>query len=217
MEHFPLVDRLHTDVLEEKYGAISVKLVRHTRRLREAHLVDRSGISRTYSLTFFPAKRERRIASVEKDIASGAPIGKAFRMHGYAIRKNVVEVFLLPLPGWLRKAFRTKEMRAKARISEFYAKKRGEEPVIYGDVLEVYSPDFRPQIINAVDLSQDNPLTRVLQKKGFSKEEVWRRIGNDNDWSDVEKKYFEAKRASRPLELKLKKTIERYISRKRLK
>ena len=46
MEHFPLVDRLHTDVLEEKYGPISSKILIHNDKIRKAHLVDKKGISR---------------------------------------------------------------------------------------------------------------------------------------------------------------------------
>ena len=47
MEHFPLAERLHTDVLEEKYGQIKSKVIRHDFNIREAHLIDTNGISRT--------------------------------------------------------------------------------------------------------------------------------------------------------------------------
>lgn len=215
MEHFPLVDRLHTDVLEEKYGKIIAKVLKHTKKLREAHLIDSSDISRTYSLTFFPLKKDKRISHVEDDISNGAPIGKAFRNHGYAIRKNVVEVFIIDLPKWLQRDFDTKGGHAKARISEFYAKKRGQEPIIYGTVLEIYSPDFRPAIINAVDISQDNAFTSTLLKNKFSKEEIWKRLGNENYWGDVQERYDKSKKESRLLESKLKKKILRYIVKKR--
>jgi len=41
MEHFPLVDRLHTDVLEEKYGKINSKVLVHNNEVRLAHLIDK--------------------------------------------------------------------------------------------------------------------------------------------------------------------------------
>ncbi|MEK6898616.1 MAG: hypothetical protein AABW79_00790 [Nanoarchaeota archaeon] len=212
MEHFPLVDRLHTDVLEEKYGPIKAKVLKHSKELREAHLVDNMGVSRTYSLTFFPNKKETRIANVEKEISKGFPIGKAFRKHGYAIRKNVVEVFIFKLTSKLKKEFKTTEKNAKARISEFYAKKRGDEPVVYGLVLEIYSPDFRPAVINAVDKIQDNAFTEALLNNGFSKEEIWQRIGNENYWGDVKARYMKAKKESRAVESIFKKKIMNYIN-----
>lgn len=215
MEHFQLVGRLHTDVLEDKYGPISVRVVKHTNLMREAHLVDKKGISRTYSLTFFPKKRNASIASVEKDIARGAAIGKAFRLHGYSVRKNVIEVFILALPKWLQKSFKTKEFFAKARLSEFYAKKEGENPVIYGTVLEVYTPDFRDPVINTADLLQDNALTEMLERVGFSKLDIWNRLGKDNYWADVQKRYMHAKRMSLVKEFDLKFKISTLLTRHR--
>ena len=61
MQHFPLVERLHTDILEEKYGPISTKLIRHDNKIREAHLVDFKGISRTYAITFINESKNSEI------------------------------------------------------------------------------------------------------------------------------------------------------------
>lgn len=53
MEHFNLVDKLHTDVLEDKYGPITARIIKHTSKIREAHLIDKKNISRTFAITFF--------------------------------------------------------------------------------------------------------------------------------------------------------------------
>lgn len=140
MEHFPTVDRLHTDVLEDKYGKIQAKVLRHDDLIRESHLIDSSGASRTYALTFFMAdSHSAEIQPIDLAIRAGGSIGATFRRYGYAIRKNVLDVFILEVPDWLARDFHHEGLHAKSRISEFYAKKQGTPPVLYGDVLEVYS------------------------------------------------------------------------------
>ncbi|HIH11346.1 TPA: hypothetical protein HA241_04105, partial [Candidatus Woesearchaeota archaeon] len=153
VEHFPLVDRLHTDVLEEKYGPIHSKIIIHNNQNRLAHLIDNKRISRTFAITFFLDDWTEDVKKINDEIKNGESIGKAFRQHQYAIRKNVLEVYKLEIPAWLKKEFDTNDNYAKARLSEFYAKKKGSPPVIYGIVVEIYSPDFRKAIINNLSLT----------------------------------------------------------------
>jgi hypothetical protein len=211
MEHFPLIDRLHTDVLEEKYGAIHAKVLKHDDLVRESHLVDAKDISRTYALTFFPeSKANAEIKRIDSEIRAGGLIGVTFRTFGYSIRKNVVDVFVLELPEWLKNDFKTNENYAKARMSEFYAKKEGVSPAIYGDVLEVYTPDFRPPIVNQFDNSQINPSTEELIKVGFSIDNIWTRLG-DNNWTDVQVKYDKARVDSLQRVFEWRKKIDAYL------
>jgi hypothetical protein len=213
MEHFPLVDRLHTDVLEDRYGSISAKILRHDGIIRESHLVDKKGISRTYALTFFPKKfTHKEIEQINEEIRKGGAIGKVFREHKYAIRKNVLDVYIIELPSWLKKAFKTDSNFAKARISEFYAKKKNSNPVIYGNVVEIYSPDFRPPIINKVDISQISASTDTLGKVGISMSEIWRRLGRRSNYRDIKPKYDRAKKMSLPLVFMFKEKIKRYLN-----
>ena len=169
MQHFPLTEKLHTDVLEERYGAIHTKLIKHNSKIRESLLIDSTGIARTYALTFLSKSKGAEIKRINSNIKKGVAIGKAFREKGYSIRKNVLDVFVITLPEWLKKEFRTNENSAKARLAEFYAKKQGTDPVIYGVVTEVYTPDFRKAAINAVDKLQIGAVTECLEKEGFSK------------------------------------------------
>lgn len=212
MEHFQLIERLHTDVLEDKYGPISANILRHNSKIREAHLIDSKGISRTFALTFFPKKTaNKEIEKINEEIKNGEAIGKAFRKHKYSIRKNVLDVYIIELPNWLKRAFKTNSDFAKARISEFYAKKRTSEPVIYGNVVEIYSPDFRPPIINNVDLSQLSASTEAFKKVKLSMNEIWKRIGRDNEYQDIHAKYEKAKKLSLPLVFQLKRQIKSHL------
>lgn len=197
MEHFPIIERLHTDVLEEKYGLISAEIVDQSSDIRKIHLVDQDGISRTFAITFFSEqKNSAELKKIHRKIIEGMPIGKAFRMSGYGIRKNVVDVSILKIPNWLKKKFAVESDFAKSRLSEFYAKRTGEEAFVYGLVVEIYSPDFRTPVINKYDESQISALTVDLNNQGISTEEVWRRIGIDNDYHDSQEAFLQAKRDS---------------------
>ena len=211
MQHFPLTEKLHTDILEEKYGEISAKVIKHNSKIRESLLVDSNNIARTYALTFFDGFVNKEIEEINETIRLGKSIGKAFREKGYTIRKNVLDVFIITLPAWLKKEFATKESSAKARLSEFYAKKQGNSPIIYGIVTEVYTPDFRKPIVNEVDRLQIGAVTECLEKEGFSKSDIYRRIGDDNNYEDVQDKYNRAKEKSKSIILKLRKKIEEEI------
>ncbi|MEK6890724.1 MAG: hypothetical protein AABX03_01155 [Nanoarchaeota archaeon] len=216
MEHFPLVDRLHTDVLEEKYGKISSRVLIHNDQIRLAHLIDSKGISRTFAITFFVNDWTNDVKKINEEIKNGKPIGKVFRDHEYAIRKNVLEVYKIKIPNWLKKDFDTNENYAKARLSEFYAKKKDKSPEIYGIVVEIYSPDFRIATINKTDMAQESALTPSLEKKGFSKEEIWKRIGRENDYEDCKQKFMSAKKESDKIEKELKKKINRVLKNQKL-
>jgi hypothetical protein len=211
MQHFPLTEKLHTDILEEKYGEIHAKVLKHNSKIRESLLVDSKDIARTYALTFFENWNSKEVERIDEEIKNGEAIGKAFRKEGFTIRKNVLDVFIIKLPAWLKKDFHTKDNFAKARLSEFYAKKHGNNPIIYGIVTEVYTPDFRKPGINDVDKLQIGAMTQCLEKEGFSKEEIYRRMGDDNNYEDVQEKYNHAKEVSKIIISKLREKIEEEI------
>ncbi len=215
IEHFPLNERLHTDVLEEKYGDIHAEVISHDDFLREAHLVDKDGISRTYAITLLSQFEDDEVSKINHEIKSGAAIGKTFRKYGYSIRKNVIDVSIFKIPEWLKKKFAIESDYAKVRLSEFYAKKQNKEPILYGIVAEVYSPDFRLPIINQFDESQKSALSSVFHEIGIKKEEIWRRIGADNDYHDIWNLFQEAKQKSLEEVEKIRERIKKIMYAKR--
>ncbi|OIO42381.1 hypothetical protein COU62_03310 [Candidatus Pacearchaeota archaeon CG10_big_fil_rev_8_21_14_0_10_35_219] len=73
----------------------------------------------------------------------------------------------IKISAWLKKYFRVEDNYTKARLSEFYAKKKGKKLVVYGVVVGIYSPDFRKAVINKTDMAQESVLTECLEKRGF--------------------------------------------------
>ncbi len=226
-QHFPVKDKLHTDVLEEKYGPIHADILRHdnvqesepdAECVREARLVDVNNTLRTYALTFLTYDRNNEeLSLIDGEIRAGGLIGQTFRSHGYTIKKNVIDVFLLTIPHWMQTDFGVPAEKAKARLTEFYAKKENATPVIYGTVLEVYSPDFRDPSngINDVDRAQVNPQTDALQNASIPTDEIWSRLdkaAETNEWDDVKDKYERAKQLSEPAVQLLHTKIDAYLA-----
>ena len=89
MEHFNLTKKLHTDVLESKYGKIHSEVFRHDNFMREAFLSDENGVARTYALTIFQYDRNNEeIKAIDDAIKNGGLIGKVFRDFGFEVRKR---------------------------------------------------------------------------------------------------------------------------------
>ncbi len=229
--HFPTAEKLHTDILEEKYGPIHAVVLRHdnvremkkgAERIREARLVDTEDILRTYALTFLSYDKENEeIANIDDEIREGGLIGQTFRNHGYTVKKNVVDVFIIKIPAWMKDDFKADVDEAKARLTEFYAKKESETPVIYGTVLEIYSPDFKDPKdgINDVDIAQVNPLTGALQGVGVPTDEIWGRLdkaGEVDEWNDLKDRYEQAQKLSQPVVESLHNKIDKYLETKSL-
>jgi hypothetical protein len=213
IEHFPLKNKLHTDVLEDVYGPITPEVLRHDAEIREACLNDAHGICRTYALTFFSSQgMEGEIAEIDRVIREGGSIGKTFRDFGYTIRKNVVGVFPLEVTPWLKDRFQEPADFAKARLSEFYAKKEDSAPEIYGTVMEAYTPDFRSAVVNQVDLAQIGATTEALEKAGILKQEIWMRLGLENPWHDMPPIFAQAQEESLRVVTDYQQKITAYLA-----
>jgi chorismate-pyruvate lyase len=192
-EHFNLTKKLHTDVLEQKYGPIQSVVLQHDMFLREVFLCDKSNTGRTYALSFFEQDLfDPEIASIDSAIKNGGLIGKTFRDHGFEVRKNVTDVFIVDLPKYIQDKFADGSEKAKARLSEFYAKKENGQPIIYATVMEVYSPDFRPAEINNIDNDQIHPTTIILEHAGFSRQEIWNHLDEGSHFDLSDQRYIRA-------------------------
>lgn len=208
-KHFPLEGSLHTDELGKDYGKIAARVVTNSPPfVRKAHLVDKKGISRTFAITFLPERFPNpAIRAIHEKIKGRKLIGETFRENGYTIRKNVLAVFVVKIPKWLQREFHLPDQTAKVRVSEFYAKRPGAKPVIYAEVAEIYSPDFKAPRINKFDRKQVNPPTEFLETEGFTKEQIWEKLGRGNDWSDARPRYEKAKARARLQQLYWRKKI----------
>lgn len=154
-ENYNLHQKLHTEVLEEKYGKISLQVLYDDDELREVLLTDQQDIARTYAITIKSNawRKDKEVCAINDAIRSGEPIGAAFKNRGFSIQKNVLDVYSIAIPEWLQHAFMANQHFAKTRITEFLIEKPG-KCFRYGYVTEIYSPDFRAPFVTATDKAQ---------------------------------------------------------------
>lgn len=198
--NFPQAGHLHTDVLEERFGTITPRVVHHSEMYREAYLSDGNGVCRTFAVTLFPtAGPVADPAAVSREIRTGGAIGKTFRAHGFGVAKNILKVFLVDVPGWLRRAFADENPLAKARMTEFLARHEAGPTLVYGTVIEIYHPDFRPAEISAFDRLQESPsVAALVQHRVISHDAVWDYVMSAPHPADVQSPaYRDAVRTTR--------------------
>lgn len=226
-KHFPTKEKLHTDMLEEKYWTIIGDVIRHDNfldnkeRIREVRMIDKDNILRTYAITFLTYdKHDKNISDIDEEIRNWWLIWKTFREHNYIVKKNVIDVYIIDIPERIQKDFNTENTKAKARLTEFYTKPKNTEisPVVYGIVCEIYSPDFRnpEDWINKTDLNQINPTTGMLQDYGIARDIIWDRLdkaNETNERSDFQEQYDLAKKSSIPVIKNIREKIEKHIKR----
>jgi hypothetical protein len=224
-ENFPTIAKLHSDVLEDRFGPIHSVVLRHddTRAeragefaLRWADLCDAAGVSRTHALTYLTYDADDHdLYTIDREIHDGGMIGKTFRRYGFEVRKNVIDVFVIDLTEDLRRRFATDAGAAKARFAEFYAKREGAEPRIYAHVLEIYHPEFRPAAVNDVDRAQINPPTEILEAHSITKDDIWGRLdraSETDEWADRAADYEAALLDGNPETLVWRRRIEQFFA-----
>jgi hypothetical protein len=210
---FNLAGCLHTDILESEYGPIRVRLLHHDQDFRVVHLIDQQGVSRTFAITFFPPQgHSPSIAEVNRKIKNGNPLGKAFRDGGYEVRKNVLKVLIMKKPEWLTTAFRDQTPFAKARISEFLARKASGQIEFYGTVLEIYPNAFRTSEISSFDQLQEAPTVKNLLKHGFQIDQIWNCLLNTQPHLREQISYVKALQESQENILDLSQKIHQVLS-----
>ncbi len=186
--------RFHTDLLAERYGPVSIRLLRHDDEVREAHLIDRQGVSRTFAVTFLAPPYPEEFTRIDAEIRDGAPIGRTFRKHGCEVRKNVLKVLTVALPLWLRTEFAHSSLFAKAFLFEFLARIDARPPKLYGTIIEIYSPDFLKPEITETDLLQEGPTLKSLIAGRVPHEEIWQRLGSGTACDRADPRYMLARK-----------------------
>lgn len=115
----------------------------------------------------------------------------AFKANGFAIQKNVLDVFITAIPLWLQDSFKTRYNTAKVRVIEFFVRRKA-EVYHYATIAEVYAPAFRKPVIHAVDELQINIPSASLLQLGFSKKDIWQLLESKTMAPGLAKNYTAA-------------------------
>jgi hypothetical protein len=171
--NFPLKSNLYVDKGTTK-RIHTEKVLYQDKSTREVLTTDQQGIATLYTtiIKYNEHPLSDGILEAERAIQHGELFENAFRSRGFIVRKNILDVYTVPLRSWLRKEFATTENFAKARNTEFIIK-RGELIRNYAMITEVYSPCLYKAEVTEHDNLQVNFAFATLQAAGFSKPEIW--------------------------------------------
>lgn len=152
--------KLHTDLLEEKFGAIHAEIIRQTSEYRYSFLASEDGVPRTCAVTFFSQDDlPPEIAVIHGQIIKGNCIGKTFRDAHIDIVKKARDSFVIELPDWLQKRFQSDSQHARVDVYEFWA---GETR--YGTIVEVQSPVWCEAVGDGSEGMKDKLLEIISQE-----------------------------------------------------
>ena len=65
--------------------------------------------------------------------------------------------------------------------------------------------------MNEIDLAQDNPITTAMERAGISKEVIWDRLGEGNDFDNIKDQLNKAKELAQEEEEALIGRIKNYL------
>ena len=225
--------RIFTDSLETQYWPIHAQVLSHNDEddnlpfsLREVDLIDKTETSRTRAITFLHNQECNRalnpdIALIEEAIKNGGSMGKVFRNDfGYAVRRSVVDVFQIDLPGRLHDVFKVHDDEARAKVSEFHARKE-QDHIFYGTLIEIISPDYRPTSmpIESIHNGLFNPFLASWVLSGATVDQLWEYLDQNahvSVWGveSLAEIYEYAMEMSQGSKLSLRSRIEDYVHKR---
>lgn len=128
--------KLGSEVVSEKYGPVSLRVLSQTYKNRESLLVNQEGVIGAYSLVFFGEGKES-FSEAHRAITNGAPIGKTFRELGIPILRDEFCSMTYPIPRALREITRWNAGECSVKGVDFLV---GNSKELYATIIEMYGP-----------------------------------------------------------------------------
>jgi hypothetical protein len=158
--------KLHTDFLREKFGDVSLKVLRSNNRERLVVISQKkTDMPLTVAASFFQDSVPPELAKIHLSIKKGKSMGDAFREAGYVIEKNTVEEGIKSFPETNRLFQKTG--LCPYRVYHFTVRRQGSAQVWdYATITEIDSPlvghqmNFFPQ--SKPDFTESHLLGRSL-------------------------------------------------------
>lgn len=151
-------NKLHTDIIEEKFGGFSIIILSQDEEIRIVNIVDKNEVPRTRAVSRFLYKGDDDdIVVCLNIIKKGGSIGKVFRENGFKIKKNILKHGYVKIDKKIQEAFDVSQEKTSFKIYDFLVcKDNGYIDVIR--ILEIYSPileinfDMKDRVYSVNDL-----------------------------------------------------------------
>jgi len=143
------VNKLHTDLLENLFGPIRLRILKQENELRIVHLYDLEEISRTLGIVRFRNYDTPTIKEAHHRIVGGELLGKTLMESNIPCQKAYVSTIKVQLPEWLKKEFKTILGTTSALYSHITLLDQDSNTTfLYAELFEIIPPEILHLIPN---------------------------------------------------------------------
>lgn len=138
-----LINELHSARLRERFGEISLQVVKQDGLVRTSYLIDKDNTIRTLAIAIFSDKPySTELNNIHVQVKSGSFIGETIRANGLDVIKRIRAKFKLTVsePSILNQGF-----FLYGQLSEVFAGRNGLSEEFYAEVCEIYDSDLCPK------------------------------------------------------------------------
>lgn len=147
------VNKLHTELLENLFGPISLTIAKQENELRIVHLYDPNKISRTLGVVRFKNYNAPIIKETHSRILQGELLGKTLMEAKIPCVKSYVGTVSLQLPDWVKEDFKTTHSTTSGVYSHITIFDQIQnKSFLYAELFEIIPPD----IIHLVPNTKNN-------------------------------------------------------------
>jgi hypothetical protein len=169
--------KLHTYILENKFGHIDGKIIKQDNNIRIIHLQDKKGISRTLGVVRFLNTDNRILEIAHNRIVNGELLGKTLQEFEIDFKKEFIGSLKVKLPDWLKKDFNEEQNNGLAFFSRIFVRDDSmlEGKFLYSELIEIIPQDLEFLFNDKTEpLSQiDNNLILLLNEAGLTDIKIW--------------------------------------------
>ena len=169
--------KLHTYILENKFGQIDGKIIKQDKNIRIIHLQDKKGISRTLGIVRFLNTDNKILEVAHGKIIAGELLGKTLQEFKINFRKEFIGSLKVKLPEWLKKDFNNQHDIGLAFFSKIFVSDDSilEGKFLYSELIEIIPQDLEPLFNDETEslLQIDNNLILLLNEAGLTDIKIW--------------------------------------------
>jgi hypothetical protein len=165
--------KLHTYILENKFGQIDGKIIKQDKNIRIIHLQDKKGISRTLGVVRFLNTDNKILEVAHGKILAGELLGKTLQEFNINFRKEFIGSLKVKLPEWLKKDFNNQQNNGLAffsKISIIIDSELGEN-FLYSELIEIIPLDLEKLFVDKIKAASkiDEKFMSLLKEAGLTK------------------------------------------------
>ncbi|TJY34833.1 hypothetical protein [Pontimicrobium aquaticum] len=156
-------ENLHTQLLFNKYGKISIEILINDDVYRVSNLIDENGVSRTLAISKFYRKNiPESFSKYDSNIMNGRLIGEELIKSGFQFKKTILSKSEVVLSENLKFRLKTESTKSYGQYSEIYIGFKNRE-FLYVQLFEILHPELSVENIKR-NLKYDLVIKELIEK-----------------------------------------------------